>query len=118
MTRGAVMRASSTNAWSSASARGGFVGVGTRQPKSFAPVAPPRFPVGGATPPGCRAMAARPPTQTCPLGRQGVAASAFDEHLPPGHRLVPYRSVRRSSRETLETVLGDLLTAKPAQDAW
>lgn len=55
---------------------------------------------------------------TCPLCRDNVAASAFDEHLRRQHDLVTYRSVRRSSRETLEAVLGDLLTARPAPEAW
>src|SRR5262245_7867419 len=57
-------------------------------------------------------------TTTCPLCREDVAASAFDDHLRREHDLVTYRSVRRSTRETLEAVLGDLLTARPAQDAW
>src|SRR5437773_9517034 len=54
----------------------------------------------------------------CPLCRDGVATSAFDDHLRRAHDLVTYRAVRRSSRETLETVLGDLLTTNPPEDAW
>ena len=54
----------------------------------------------------------------CPLCRDGIAAPAFDEHLRKAHGLVSYRNVRRSFRETLETIFGELFTPRPSADAW
>lgn len=63
-------------------------------------------------------MSAPPQQSICPLCRDAVPPSAFDDHLRLAHDLVSYRNVRRSSRETREAVLGDLLSSRPLPEAW